>query len=119
MKRGHVSGIRYAITHEGEIMSKDNTRILLVDWDEDFATALRSELKGIARLEHLISAPELDGALELSPIPSAILVDIDAFRLSEGAPLTKALTRYNWIPRILLTRQSQINFELESVEFAT
>lgn len=113
MKRGHVSGIRYAITHEGETMSKDNTRILLVDWDEDFATALRSELKGIARLEHLISAPELDGALELSPIPSAILVDIDAFRLSEGAPLTKALTRYNWIPRILLTRQSQINFELD------
>jgi C4-dicarboxylate-specific signal transduction histidine kinase len=94
-------------------MSTDNTRILLVDWDEDFATALRSELKGIARLEHLISAPELDGALELSPTPVAILVDIDAFRLIEGAPLTKALKRYSWIPRILLTRQRQVSLELD------
>jgi len=94
-------------------MSTDKTRILLVDWDEDFATTLRSELKGIGRLEHLISAPELDGALELEPDPVAILIDIDAFRLIEGAPLTKALKRCHSVPRILLTRQRQLNLELD------
>lgn len=93
--------------------STPKPRVLLVDWDRDFAALVRQSLQEIYHIEHLLSAPELLEALAADEPPVAVLIDVDAFRIDHGSPLFEALTFYGNIQCVLLTQLTQLSLSVE------
>lgn len=93
--------------------STPRPRVLLVDWDRDFAELVRQSLQDTYHVEHLLSAPELLEALSVGEPPVAVLIDVDAFRIDHGSPLFEAITFYGNIQCVLLTQLTQLSLSVE------
>ncbi len=87
-------------------------RILLVDWDDEFALQLKEAAQNRYQIEHLISAPELQQAINITPEPVAILLDIDTFRLGTETRLLDLRRLLPDVVYVLLSRAPQVMMEL-------
>ena len=87
-------------------------RILLIDWDDEFAAQLQDAAKARYQVEHLISAPELQQAVQLEPEPIAILLDIDTFRLGTETRLLDLRRLLPKVVYVMLSRAPQVMMEL-------
>lgn len=87
-------------------------RILLIDWDDEFALQLKEAARGRYQIEHLISAPELQQAVQIEPAPVAILLDVDTFRLGTETRLLDLRRLLPNIVYVLLSRAPQVMMEL-------
>ncbi len=93
-------------------MPHDLPRILLIDWDDDFALQLKEAARDRYHIEHLISAPELQQAVNVEPEPVAILLDIDTFRLGTETRLLDLRRLLPDVVYVLLSRAPQVMMEL-------
>lgn len=87
-------------------------RILLIDWDDEFALQLKEAAQHVYQIEHLISAPELQLAINIEPAPVAILLDIDTFRLGTETRLLDLRRLLPDVVYVLLSRAPQVMMEL-------